>query len=80
MKTKNLSDQLANLSQFFFTLSPADPDSQPIRAGSRDYGFDFDEEELAREPLAPLPTGLTNWGMPEINPEEFESLFLWFIS
>lgn len=34
-----------------FVVAP----EEPIFADSRDYGFDFDENELARELLAPLP-------------------------
>jgi hypothetical protein len=31
------------------------PSEPPIFGCSRDYGFDFDEEELAEDLLAPLP-------------------------
>lgn len=34
-----------------FVLAP----EAPIIADPRDYGFDFDEDELARELLEPLP-------------------------
>ncbi len=46
------SPKLCNFSVVLPTtdLLPA----QPIQASSRDYGFDFDEDELARELLAPL--------------------------
>jgi len=79
METKNLSYQPANLSQCVFRLPLADPASQPIQACSRDYGFDFDEDELGRELLAPLPASLADRGMPKIDAEDFQSLLL-FIS
>ena len=40
----------ANLREFILTL----PVAQPIQADSRDYGFDFNEDELGRELLASL--------------------------
>lgn len=42
-----------------FLVAPSEatsPLESPILISSRDYGFDFDEAELARELLAPLPT------------------------
>lgn len=37
-----------------FTL-PVNRSIQPVQASTRDYGFDYDEEEVAGEMLAPLP-------------------------
>ncbi len=51
---------------------------KPILASSLDYGFDFDEEELGRELLAPLPAGLANQPNNHIDADEFESLYRWF--
>lgn len=56
------------------------PSTQPIQASSRDYGFDFDEEEIARELHAPLPVGLSTPTIPEVEADEFEACYLWFIS
>lgn len=53
---------------------------KPIQASSRDYGFDFDEEELARELLAPLPTNFSAQSIPEVTAGEFASRYLWFLS
>jgi hypothetical protein len=53
---------------------------QPILASSRDYGFDFDEEELAKELLAPLPTNLSTRSISETAADEFESCYIWFTS
>lgn len=53
------------------SLMPA----QPILASSLDYGFDFNEDELA-----PLPANLSAQSIPEVTADEFESLYTWFIS
>ncbi|MEW6405386.1 MAG: hypothetical protein AB1649_26645 [Chloroflexota bacterium] len=38
----------------FFALTLTDRPEEPIQASSIDYGFDMDEEELAKESLAPI--------------------------
>ncbi|HLF73743.1 MAG TPA: hypothetical protein VI524_05330 [Anaerolineales bacterium] len=53
---------------------------EPIQASSRDYGFDFDEVELAEGLLAPLPTNPGPQPMSEVAAEEFESRYLSFLS
>jgi hypothetical protein len=69
------------LSNFVFSLpSPNPAYSQPFFASSLDYGFDFDEDELVSELLAPLPASLVNQPVPHIGAEEFESLYRWFNS
>jgi hypothetical protein len=52
---------------------------EPIYADSRDYGFDFDEEEIARELLAPLPASLSIQSFPEVDVEEFEQALHYFL-
>jgi hypothetical protein len=56
------------------------PAAQPIQADSRDYGFDFDEEELGRELLAPLPGSISVQSLPEVDADAFESTFQYFLS
>ena len=53
---------------------------EPIHASSRDYGFDFDEVDLAEGLLAPLPTNPGPQPMSEVAAEEFESRYLSFLS
>jgi len=53
---------------------------EPIHASSRDYGFDFDEEEIALELLAPLPASLSTQTIPEVEADEFEKVFHYFLS
>jgi len=53
---------------------------QPVQACSRDYGFDFDEEEIVRERLAPLPASLSVQTIPEVDADKFDFDNLWFLS
>lgn len=52
----------------------------PICASSRDHGFDFDEEELGKELLAPLPAAPASPIIPEADADEFEKVFRYFLS
>ena len=71
----------AAVRSFYFCLAPVYPlPSQPILASSLDYGFDFDEQELGMELLAPLPDGLGDQTSHPIGAEEFDSLYQWFNS
>jgi len=54
--------------------------AQPLQACTRDYGFDFDDEEIAREMLAPLPINLSAQATPAVNADEFEQVFQCFLS
>lgn len=65
-----------SLRKFAFTL----PVAEPIQADSRDYGFDFDEEELGRELLASLPGNISFQTLPEADADAFESTFQHFLS
>ncbi|MCK6584752.1 MAG: hypothetical protein HUU11_03205 [Anaerolineales bacterium] len=60
-----------------FVVAPAE---ELVQADSRDYGFDFDEEELASELLAPLPAGLADQPIPEVGAGAFEKVFQYFLS
>lgn len=62
----------------FCTIVVAEP--EPIHATSRDYGFDFEEDEIGRELLAPLPASLPVQAFPEVEAEEFEQAFHYFLS
>ena len=50
---------------------------EPIQASSRDYGFDFDGEELGRELIAPLPTDHSTQKIIDLDASEFEARYLW---
>jgi hypothetical protein len=65
-----------SLYEFVFAL----PIAEPIQADPRDYGFDFDEEEIGHEMLAPLPVNLSVQALPEVAADEFETTFHYFLS
>lgn len=80
MNTQTLTKP-AIIGNFVMALLPTSlMPAQPILASSRDYGFDFDEEELAKELLAPLPTNLSARSISEAAADEFESCYIWFTS
>jgi len=64
----------ARLPQTIILSSPA------TQASSIDFGFDFDEQELAQELTAELPNILSDQTNTEIAPDEFETRYLWFYS
>lgn len=62
------------------TLCTGIAPAEPAQVCSRDYGFDYDEEEIAREMLAPLPAELSNWAISQSEADEFDSVSLRFLS
>jgi hypothetical protein len=79
MNTQTLTKPATNCS--FFVISDEDfTSAQLICASSRDYNFDFDEEELAGELLTPLPANLISQTNYEAEADEFESRHLCFLS
>lgn len=56
------------------------PRAQLVQACSRDYGFDFDVEEIGREMLAPLPAGLSTYEIPQDGSYEYECVQLEFLA
>jgi hypothetical protein len=80
MDTQTLTNPVLNCS-LVIALQPTDfSRSTPVQACSRDYGFDFDEEEIGRELLAPLPACLASGAIPEMEADEFEQVFQCFLS
>jgi hypothetical protein len=80
MSTQTLTNPTLNSSRVIALQLTDFPQAYPIQACSRDYGFDFDEEEIGRELLAPLPASLTSHEIPEIDADEFEQVFQCFLS
>jgi len=80
MNIQTLTDPTKNC-YFVVTLQPADlSQATLVQACSRDYGFDFDEEEIGRELLAPLPARLLSQDILEVEADEFEQVFQCFLS
>ena len=80
MNTQTLTNPTLNCNLVIASLPIDFPSARPIQACSRDYGFDFDEEEIGRELLAPLPTSLASRAIPEMEADEFEQVFQCFLS
>lgn len=49
--------------------------TEPIQADPRDYGFDYDEQELAKELFASLPADLSIRPLTKVAADEFEQTF-----
>ena len=56
------------------------PQATTVQACSRDYGFDFDEEEFGMEMLAPLPANLSLQATFEVDTDDFEQVLQCFLS
>ena len=46
----------------------------------KDFSFELDEQELANEWQTRLPDGLQEQKSPEVDADEFEALYKWFLS
>jgi len=80
MKTKKPTYPALNCS-LAIALPPRDlPDTHLIQACSRDYGFDFDEEEIGSGMLVPLPIELSSQAIPEVEVEDIEQFTQCFLS
>ena len=80
MKTQTLTNPTLNCNLVITSLPIDFPSAHPIQACSRDYGFDFDEEEIGRELLAPLPANLSSQAFHKIDADEFEQVCQCFLS
>ena len=47
---------------------------------AKEIGYEIDEDDLAREMLAPLPTSLQDQPAPQVDPDEFDKIYKWFLS
>lgn len=80
-----MTDQILTRSRYeiqFFIVSPddGDPAQRPLQASARDFGYEIDEQELAEELIAPLPTGILIPTLPDVDPDDFESIYRCFLS
>jgi len=62
-----------------FLTSPLHPNGSD-RVFPQDLGYEINEDDLASEMLAQLPDDLLGQTTPEVDPEEFESIYKWFLS
>ena len=51
-----------------------------ILASAQDFGYEIAEEELASGLASPLPDELEGPAIPEVDPDDFETAYQWFLS
>ena len=51
-----------------------------IEISPQDFGYEINEDELAGEMLVQLPDDLLGQTPPEVDRDEFESVYKWFLS
>ncbi len=69
------------LGRLEYHIAPEDsPHTEAVLACSQDYGFDFNEVELSRELLAPLPESSLDRSGIVVDADEFDALYRWFAS
>lgn len=69
-------EQLERHTSTIFDLFALTPES-PARS---DENFYEDEGQLAGDLAAPLPEEFENLPQPEIDPDDFEELYTWFLA
>ena len=52
----------------------------PVEISPQDFGYEINEDDLASEMLLQLPDNLVGQAPPEVDPDEFESIYKWFLS
>ena len=62
-----------------FSLALSIPTS-PIEISPQDFGYEINEDELASEMRVQLPDDLIWQPIPEVDPDDFETVYNWFLS
>jgi hypothetical protein len=65
---------------FAFLLGPHPRSARGLQACSQDLGYEISEDELARELCACAAGQHVDQTMPQIDPDEFETAYQWFLS
>ena len=65
---------------FAFLLGPHPRSVRGLQACSQDLGYEISEDELARELCAFAAGQHVDQTAPEIDPDEFETAYQWFLS
>lgn len=75
------TQMVLNISTVFNLFSlPLDlPEDEP-QFSAVDYGYELREDEIVSGMLIQLPDRLTGQSIPEVEPEEFEAVYGWFLS
>ncbi|HEX6305430.1 MAG TPA: hypothetical protein VFZ76_14645 [Anaerolineales bacterium] len=80
MKIQALARPLPVCNLFVVNPSKQPRPSRPIRVSRQDLGYEIDENDLARELQAQLSDSFEDQAIPEIDPDQFESIYCWFLS
>ena len=71
---------LPEIHYFFFSPSNSSPFLGPLQVPARDFGYEIDEQNLAEELLAPLSISFPDPNHPDVDPDDFETVYRWYLS
>ncbi len=78
MTTQTQTKIFSTRSLFDFILLADVPQPKPYSAA--DLGYEISEDELAEAMKAPIPGDLLDPATAQISPDEFDTVYTWFIS
>lgn len=66
----------------YFVFIPEDDNSipRPLQVSARDFGYEIDEQEVAEELIAPLPISFQIPKTPDVDADDFEKIYQWFLA
>lgn len=53
---------------------------RPLQTSPQDLGYEISQEELACEMLAQVHDNPVDQAVPEVDPEQFETIYQWFLA
>ena len=74
------SQNLSTRNIFGFYLHTNDPSTQSNRFSPTDIGYEMSEEELAKELSAQNPGIRFDQMAPEVDSQDFEAIYQWFLA
>lgn len=81
MNTQTLTATPMMTCSFVVAIPETDfPAGEPVYASSRDYGFDFDDTELAEELVAPLSLTTHKFTISDVDTNEVEQALRYYFS
>jgi hypothetical protein len=80
MTVQTLTKVVSTSSIFDFILTVNLKSAQPDPLTAADFGFEVGDEELAEELSETIPSSLIPQTAPQVDPEDFETIYNWFIS
>jgi hypothetical protein len=80
MTTQTLIKIVSNLSPFNLILHPDDPAIKNDPFSAAGIGYEISSEELGNAMTAPIPGDLIDTSTLQVSPDEFDTIYHWFIS